>query len=355
MTLEFSNVVKRVGNETHLYDTSLSLEPGGFNILLGETGAGKTTLIKLMAGLEKPSSGRILLNGVDVTRQTPQQRNVSLVHQFFVNYPHMTVFENIASPLRIARHSAVEIKRRVGEVSDLLKLGPYLDRLPASLSGGQQQRTALARAIVKDSSLVMLDEPLANLDYKLREELREELPQLLADRGSIVVHATSEPSEALLLGGQTATMAAGRITQFGSTGDVYRTPRNLESAKVFSDPPINVARVTKQGGAIHLDDVANWPAEGAIASAPDGVYHVAVRPHHVTPLQATEDFVPLTGRVKITELSGSESVAHFDLAGQLWVAQSHGVHPYSVGETHEFHMDVRGCLYFDRGGGAVAS
>ena len=123
MTLEFSNVVKRVGSEIHLYDVNLTLAPKGFNILLGETGADKTTLIKLMAGLEKPNAGRILFNGQDVTGQSPQKRNVSLVHQFFVNYPHMTVYENIASPLRVAGATPDEIKRRVEEASDLLKLG----------------------------------------------------------------------------------------------------------------------------------------------------------------------------------------------------------------------------------------
>ncbi len=321
-------------------------------MLLGATGAGKTTLIKLMAGLEQPTSGQILVDGKDVTGMSPQRRNVSLVHQFFINYPNMTVFENIASPLRVARVGGAELKRRVGETAELLKLSPMLDRRPSELSGGQQQRTALARAIVKDSGLVLLDEPLANLDYKLREELRDQLPQLFADRGAIVVYATSEPSEALLLGGHTATMSKGRITQFGETPVAYRHPRDLETAEVFSDPPINAAPVTKREGRVRLDEGVDWPATGAIADAPDGDYMVGVRPHFVTP-RGGEGAVRLKGRVLVTELSGSESVAHFDMNGRTWVAQSHGVHPYQVGEGHDFFIDTSGCLYFGADGALV--
>ena len=355
MTLELKNVVKRVGAETHIYETNLRLAETGFNVLLGATGAGKTTLIKLMAGLEQPTSGLIVVDGQDVTGQSPQRRNVSLVHQFFINYPNMTVFENIASPLRVGRVPAAEIKRRVGETAELLKLSPMLDRRPNELSGGQQQRTALARAIVKDSGLVLLDEPLANLDYKLREELRDQLPQLFADRGAIVVYATSEPSEALLLGGHTATLSEGRVTQFGETPLTYRAPRNLETAEVFSDPPINAAPVIKRGGQIHLDAGVDWPATGAIASASDGDYMVGVRPHFVTPHAAGDGAVRLHGRVLVTELSGSESVAHFDMNGHTWVAQSHGVHAYEVGEGHDFFIDPAGCLYFRADGALVAA
>ena len=363
MTLELKHVVKRVGAETHIFDTSLTLATEGFNVLLGATGAGKTTLIKLMAGLEQPTSGEIWFNGENVTGRSPQRRNVSLVHQFFINYPNMSVFENIASPLRVAGISRAEIERRVGETAALLKLTPMLGRRPSELSGGQQQRTALARAIVKDSGLVLLDEPLANLDYKLREELRDQLPQLFADRGTIVVYATSEPNEALLLGGHTATMSAGRITQFGKTPVSYRQPRDLETAEVFSDPPINAAPVTKRGSLITLDDTGDdtgdgavqWPATGAIAAAPDGNYTVGVRPHFITPDHATEHEVRLNGRVLVTELSGSESVAHFDMNGRTWVAHSHGVHPYKIGATHDFFVDVAECLYFGADGGLIVA
>ncbi len=361
MTLELKGVAKTDGTEIHLHPTDLTLIEDGFNVLLGATGAGKTTLIKLMAGLEQPSEGRIWLNGEDITSLSPQRRRVSLVHQFFVNYPHVSVYENIASPLRVGGVDRKSIDRRVRETAELLRLTPMLERKPGELSGGQQQRTALARAIVKDSQVVLLDEPLANLDYKLREELRDELPRLLRDRGAIVVYATSEPSEALLLGGATATMHEGRVTQFGATPTVYRDPEDILTAQVFSDPPINVAQIRKEGSAIRLGESVAWPALGPVANAPDGAYTLALRPHFVSPRAGTtEGAVQVEGRILVTELSGSESVAHFQLGGvgdnaAVWVSQSHGVHVFQVGEQHVFHVDPSQCLYFDASGARVVA
>jgi glycerol transport system ATP-binding protein len=352
MTLELRSVAKTVDGQTHIHPTTLALAAGGFNVLLGATGAGKTTLMKIMAGLERPSAGQVLINGRDLTGVPPRKRGVSFVHQFFINYPTMSVYDNIASPLRVAGVAKAEIDRRVREAADLLRLGPYLARRPAELSGGQQQRTAIARAIVKDSALVLLDEPLANLDYKLREELRDQLPALFAGRGATVVYATSEPSEALMLGGHTATLHQGRVTQFGPTGESYRDPADLVSAGVFSDPPINTAPVEKAGGTIRLGRSADWPAAGAAAGLPDGPYTLAIRPHYVSPTATSG--VPLRGRVAITELSGSQSVAHFALGDRVWVAQSAGVHPYEVGEDHLFHVDVSRAFYFDQAGRRVA-
>jgi len=352
MTIELRAVTKRVGAAIHIHPTDLVLEPGGFNVLLGATGAGKTTLIKVLAGLERPTTGTVWFDGRDVTRETPQARNVSLVHQFFINYPNMSVFENIASPLRVAGLPKAEIDARVGQAAELLRLTPMLGRRPHELSGGQQQRTALARAIVKDSRLVLLDEPLANLDYKLREELRDQLPSLFAGRNATVVYATSEPSEALLLGGRTATLHEGRITQFGPTVPTYRDPQNLITADVFSDPPINIAPVTKSGGRIALSPDVSWPAEGRAAALADGSYTLALRPHYVSPLDGPG--VAVQGQIAIAELSGSESVAHFAFGGRTWVAQSDGVHPYRVGETHRFRLNVAQGLYFDAEGRRVA-
>ncbi len=351
--LETHDLQKSFGGVTATDNVSLQVEEGECHAVIGPNGAGKTTLIKLMAGLEVATEGRVLFDDQDVTRVSTKRRNISLVHQFFINYPNMTVYENIASPLRVAGMKTDEIKRRAGEAAELMRLTPMLDRRPDELSGGQQQRTALARAIVKDSRLVLLDEPLANLDYKLREELRDELPRLFADKGAVVVYATSEPHEALLLGGHTACMAEGRITQFGPTADIYRNPSDLPTAQVFSDPPINAAKVQKQGADIVMG-TARWSAAGPIASAPDGDYTMGVRPHYVSPVP-DQSGVQLTGRVLVTELSGSESVAHFDLSGDAWVSQSHGVHPYQVGEAHDFYVDTSGCLYFDAAGRLIAA
>ncbi|WP_343563960.1 ABC transporter ATP-binding protein [Kiloniella sp. b19] len=356
MALELKNITHKVGSETHIYDTSLKLEPGGFNVLLGATNAGKSTLIKILAGLERPTEGQVLMNGQDVTGISPQKRNIALVHQFFVNYPHLSVYENIASPLRVAGIPKDEIRTRVHEAAEILKLEPMLERKPGELSGGQQQRCALARAIVKESTAIFLDEPLANLDYKLREELRDQLPDLFANRGSIVVYATSEPAEALMLGGQTILMHEGRITQSGATGDVYRKPQNLTAAEVFSDPPINRATVTKKGTSFSLGTSVTWEATGSSASLADGTYTVAIRPHFVVPTRTESCSVALDGVVEITEISGSDSVAHFR-PGQdsSWVSLASGVHPYNVGEKHSFFFDPTACFYFDQNGSLAAT
>ena len=352
MALVLRNITKVVKGETHIKPTSLTLETGHFNVLLGKTGAGKTSLIKMMAGLDPIADGTIEMDGDDVTKLNTQKRRISLVHQFFVNYPHMTVFDNIASPLRIAGMAKSEIAGRVQEAADILQLGPMLHRKPHELSGGQQQRCALARAIAKDSKAVFLDEPLANLDYKLREELREMLPELFAGRGAVVVYATSEPEEALLLGGKTALMMDGNVAQFGTTADIYRAPDTLTAAQIFSDPPINHASVEKRGDTFVMDG-SSWPAAMASGLA-DGRYTVAVRPNHIRPVSDERATVALTGRVGVTELSGSESSAHFELNGRGWVSLAHGTHTYRIGEDHTFYMDPSACLYFAPDGARAA-
>ena len=353
--LALKDVARRVGGRTHIHPTSLELKPGGFNILLGTTLAGKTTLMQLMAGLVPPTSGRIWFGGRDVTGVPVQKRKVSMVFQQFINYPNFSVYENIASPLRVARLADTEVRARVGKIAELLQLTPFLERRPAELSGGQQQRTALARALAKDAELVLLDEPLANLDYKLRESLREELPRLFADRDCTVVYATSEPGEALLLGGHTATLHEGRVTQFGPNSAVYREPADLITARVYSDPPINTAQVTKALGRIRLSDQVSWPARGGLQNLPDGIYTLGLRPHHVVPTSGANGAVHVECRVLIAEISGSESVVHFDLGGLTWVSLSHGVHGFRVGEVARFTLEVERCFYFAPDGARAAS
>ena len=346
MSLELKNIEKKIGIDTHIYPTNLKLEKNTINVLLGSTLAGKTTLMQIMAGLDKPTSGQIWFNQKNVTGKKVQSRNCSMVYQQFINYPNYTVFENIASPLMITGVKTDEIKQRVGKVAELLKLSAMLNKKPDELSGGQQQRTALARALVKDSDLILLDEPLANLDFKLREELREELPKLFEDRDCIVVYATTEPSDALMIGGNTATLLEGKVIQYGKTLEVYNKPDNLTSAKVFSDPPMNIAEVKKSGDICKLNDNSvQWKPSTKIK---DGIYKIGIRPHNITTYKEGNNSVEINGKVQISELSGSESLIHFTNGNLNWVSLSNGIQQKNVGENTKLYMNTDEFLYFDQ-------
>ncbi|GMQ74792.1 MAG: ABC transporter ATP-binding protein [Gammaproteobacteria bacterium] len=355
MGIELRNVTKQDGAETHIYATDLTLEKGGFNVLLGTTQSGKTTLMRLMAGLERPTSGEVWFDGENVTGVPVQKRSVAMVYQAFVNYPNFSVFDNIASPLRVARRPRAEITERVEKISELLKIDSMLERYPGELSGGQQQRTALARALVKNAALVLLDEPLANLDYKLREEMRDELPKLFKGTGATVVYATSEPLEALMLGGFTATLHEGRVIQYGPTAETYRNPTSLLSARVFSDPPINTASVSKRGDTFVLTENVSWPVPDSCVNLEDGSYILGIRPHHLTLEGTVNNAVKIKGTVLVAEISGSESVIRVNVHGNNWVSESHGVHLYEVGDSADLFMKVERCLYFGSGGELLAS
>lgn len=350
--LELASVGKKVGAQMHIDDVSLKLESGSLNVLLGPTLSGKTSLMRLMAGLDKPTHGDIKVNGKSVLGKSVRHRSVAMVYQQFINYPTLTVYDNIASPMRLSGADKATIENKVAEAAELLKLTEFLDRTPLNLSGGQQQRTALARALVKGAELVLLDEPLANLDYKLREELRDELPRLFEKTGSVLVYATTEPQEALLLGGATATLSEGRVTQFGKTIDVYNQPGDLKTAQTFSDPPLNLAEVNVQGGFLHLDDHKLGQAPG---SPPDGRYTVAIRPHHVTLNAEGANSVSLPATIDSTEITGSETFIHLSVATHNWVVLTHGVHRVNKGESLTISVNPDSFYLFDEAGGLVAA
>lgn len=352
--LELKQVSKQSGAELHIRDVSLRLEKGSLNVLLGPTLSGKTSLMRLMAGLDKPTRGSVWFDGKDVTGMAVQSRNVAMVYQQFINYPAMTVYENIASPLRVAGKSKTDIEKAVGKAAELLHLTPYLKRLPLELSGGQQQRTALARAMVKNAGLVLLDEPLANLDYKLREELRAELPKIFAETGAIFVYATTEPSEALLLGGNTATLSEGRITQFGPTVDVFRRPADLITAKTFSDPPLNTVNAIKQGSTIKLDSGTEFPLPAYLSNVADGRLVIGFRPHHLSLRAVSPASVAIPTKVTVTEITGSESFVHVSHGSGTWVMLTRGVHDLAPDTDLTVHLDTRHLLAFREDGVSAA-
>ena len=352
--LELRNVAKMAGSEYHIHPTNLVLQAGTLNVLLGPTLSGKTSLMRLMAGLDKPTSGTVHFDGIDVTGLPVQKRSVAMVYQQFINYPAMSVYENIASPMRIAGKDAATIDREVRKAAELMKLTPYLDRLPLNLSGGQQQRTAIARAIVKDARLVLLDEPLANLDYKLREELREELPRLFAASGSIFVYATTEPSEALLLGGNTASLSEGRISQFGPTIDVYRNPADLVTARTFADPPLNTIDLVRSGNTLQRNGETILQLPDHLARVPEGPCVIAFQPHHLSVARRHDTSSALKARVIISEIAGSESFIHVEAVGSRWVMLEHGIHDIDPDTMVDLFVDTRHLMAFDTAGQSIA-
>ncbi|MGR3626351.1 MAG: ABC transporter ATP-binding protein [Limimaricola sp.] len=354
MTLTLEGVSKRVEGQTHIHRTDLTLQNGTMNVLLGPTLSGKTSLMRLMAELDQPNTGRILWNGEDVTGQRVQDRKVAMVYQQFINYPSMTVYDNIASPMRISGKSKAEIDAAVRKSAEMMKLTPMLDRKPLELSGGQQQRCALARALVKDAGLVLLDEPLANLDYKLREELRAEIPKIFEEAGSIFVYATTEPEEALLLGGHVATLWEGRVTQFGPTPEVYRHPVDATTARVFSDPPMNFLPFEKRGAALRLDGGREIAAAGALSGLRDGRYMGGFRPNHMELERGHEGDIDFDTRLAVTEITGSETFVHLDHHGERWVGLIHGVRNLRPGQSLTAYLDPAHVYVFAEDGALVA-
>jgi len=355
MSVTLDHVTRAVDGIPTIRDVSLTLEKGTLSVLLGPTLSGKTSIMRLLAGLDKPTTGRVLVDGNDVTGIDVRKRSVAMVYQQFINYPSLSVYENIASPLRVQGKPKTEIDRRVMEAAKLLRLEPFLSRTPLQLSGGQQQRTAIARALVKGADLVLLDEPLANLDYKLREELRAELPRIFEASGAIFVYATTEPSEALLLGGRTVCMWEGEALQAGDTSNVYRHPETLRVAQVFSDPPLNVVGIEKTNGSVQYSGGIAAPAAGLYSKLADGAYRVGFRAHQLAIAngQAGRHAFPAT--VTVTEITGSESFVHLHREGTNWVAVLHGVHEYEPGQTLEAVLDPDNVFVFDAAGRLVAS
>ena len=355
MSVMLDHVTRLVDGVPTIRDVSLTLENGTLSVLLGPTLSGKTSIMRLLAGLDRPTTGRVLVNGKDVTGIDVRQRSVAMVYQQFINYPSLTVFENIASPLRVQGKPRAEIENRVAEAARLLRLEPFLDRTPLQLSGGQQQRTAIARALVKGADLVLLDEPLANLDYKLREELRAELPRIFEASGAIFVYATTEPLEALLLGGRTVCMWEGEVLQAGETPRVYRHPETLRVAQVFSDPPLNVVGIEKKSGSVRYAGGIEAPASGLYSRLGDGAYRVGFRAHQLAIANGMAGRHAFPATVTVTEITGSESFVHLHRADANWVAVLHGVHEFEPGQALEVVLDPDNVFVFDARGRLVAS
>lgn len=329
--------------QVHLGAVSFDLPASGICSILGRTLAGKSTLLKVVAGLQAPDGGTLERNGRDLLQVPAWNRRVGMVYQQFINYPHLSVGENIAFPLRRARLSANLIEDKLNYVTDLLGLRDFLSRRPAELSGGQQQRVALARSLVKDADLLLLDEPLVNLDYKLREQLRDEFRRIFqsnADR--LVLYATTEPQEAMIMQGMVIVMHEGRVLQTGDCREVYHSPATMTVARVFNDPPMNLVAGSIEGGRVRIGDTVDLDVPEHLRALGPGPYVFGVRASDVELNKGD-----MRARVVLSEVNGSQTVLHLERDGLSLVLEEEGVHIYAPGDVAGFFINQERLFAFD--------
>jgi inositol-phosphate transport system ATP-binding protein len=304
--VEFRNVVKRFGDVEVIHGMDLAIEDGEFVALLGPSGCGKSTSLFMLAGIYLPSGGELLFDGHVVNEVEARDRNVGIVFQSYALYPHMNVRDNILFPLRFKKTPWDEALRRVKAVADLVHVGELLDRRPSELSGGQQQRVALARALVKEPQLLLLDEPLANLDAKLRLEMRSEIRRIQLETGITAVLVTHDQVEAMSMCDRIAIMDAGKIIQVATPKEMYNNPRTAFVAGFLGNPPIAFIDAVVRNGELAVPDTGiTLPRPNGVRAPPDGSrVTLGIRPETLGP----SGDVPIRGRISFVETQGRENL-----------------------------------------------
>jgi ABC-type sugar transport system ATPase subunit len=327
--IELKDVRKEFGADVvAVNDVSLTIGEGEFMVLVGPSGCGKTTLLRSIGGLEKVTSGTIKIGDRDVTRLEPAARDLAMVFQNYALYPHMTVRKNLGYGLRVRKTPRKEIARRVDEAAALLGLEGLLDRRPGQLSGGQQQRVAMGRAIVREPAAFLMDEPLSNLDAKLRVQTRAEIQKLQKRLGTTTVYVTHDQVEAMTMGDRIAVMSQGVVKQIGTPKEVYESPQNVFVASFVGSPAMNLvpAPTVDAGGA------------GLIAG---------FRPEHIELANGAGDSVRFSGRIDSVEYLGEEQLVHVQTRDSLIVAKLPAERTLSMGEDHTFAVPRRRLFLFD--------
>jgi len=357
-TLSIDKVTKAFGHTTVIPELSLTIEDGEFCVLVGPSGCGKSTLLRIIAGLEPISSGRILVDGVDMSGAEPPERGVAMVFQSYALYPHMDVNRNIGFGLKIARTPAAEIAERVGRAAEKLRLGSYLKRKPRELSGGQRQRVAIGRAMTRKPKLFLLDEPLSNLDAALRVGMRVEIARLKAELASTMVYVTHDQVEAMTLADRIVVMNGGRIEQVGAPLDLYHRPANLLVAGFIGSPAMNflngkveavqdaVATIT-----LSIGPTLKIPIERRVE--PGDVVTLGVRPEHVVLAHEgrSDTFVVQAAMV---ELLGSDTFIHASQRGENLIIRDSLGRIVRPGDRIAISMPERACHLFNSAGDRVS-
>lgn len=322
-SVKFDHIFKSFGKVPALNDFDLHIEDGSFLVLLGPSGCGKTTALRLLSGLDNPTSGNIYINDKLMNNISPRHRNIAMVFQSYALYPHMSVFDNIAFPLRMQKNPEKEINQRVRDTTHMLEIFDFLSRRPRDLSGGQRQRVALARAIIRKPSVFLLDEPLSNLDAILRTHTRFELKQLHQRFGTTFIYVTHDQVEAMSMATRIAIMDKGVIQQTASPREIYTRPRNTFVAGFIGNPPMNFLNVRVSGSSNQIrlsNDSFSLPVPDemrqALLSFSGKEVILGIRPEDIRIQDWDDSSTGIPGTIQIEELMGNESILHLQIGDE---------------------------------------
>lgn len=347
--ITLNNIAKRFGAITALNDISFDVADAEFFVLLGPTGAGKTTTLRVIAGLTKQDAGNVTFDGQPVDALPPADRDIALVFQQYSLYPTMTVYDNLAFPLRspLRKMPEAKVKRRVTEVAEVLRIGHLLQRKTAKLSGGEMQRVSIGRAIVRSPRAYLMDEPLSNLDAKLREALRVELSHLQRTQGSTTLFVTHDQIEALTMADRIGVLNHGRIVQIGTPEDIYDRPATTFVAQLVGSPKINLLNAATEDGTMHLQGSAVHLPSCEVCSDPEnlpGQFILGVRPEDIRPDPAGL----FAGEIALIEPLGVETLVHIKIGEQTIVSTVPGISALRRGDTVRFAIVRERLHFFDR-------
>ncbi len=348
-TIEIKSVQKKFGDEiVAVDDVSLTIQDGELVVLVGPSGSGKSTTLRMIAGLETPSSGDIIINGRRVNDVQPQNRDIAMVFQSFALYPHRSVRGNISFPLEARDLPENKINNRVREAAEMLEITELLDRKPVNLSGGQQQRVALGRALVRDPEAFLMDEPLANLDAKLRKEMRTEVVRLQQELNVTMIHVTHNQQEAMTMGDRVAIMNNGRIQQLAPPKEVYRRPANRFVAGFIGSPSMNLLIGSIKGNNFHsnFEDIGIRLPNSLAADVTTDPLTLGVRPENVQIVDTPDEYT-FEATVDVVELIGSAQVIHITSDKVEFLAEVDPDYEVSTGDSLLFRLPPKKINLFD--------
>ena len=352
MNLKAENLIYKPDDEFHLNDVSFNFKKGNLYTILGRTLSGKTTLLKTIAGLLNPDSGSIVFEEKNFSNIPVWERNVAMVYQQFINYPHLNVYENIIFPLKQRKLSEQQIKQDVGEALKTVGLLGFENRKIQELSGGQQQRVALARSLAKKAKILLLDEPLVNLDYKLREQLREEFKRIFSEglsQDTILIYSTTDPQEVMELNGEVIVLDEGKVLQVGPAKQIFENPKNLKVAEISNDPPMNILNGSKNNENLSFENIS-LKIPDHLHKLENNNFNFGIRASEIKLDENGDEF-----EIELAEISGSETLLHLKRGNSKVIVLIEEVLNFKIHEKVKISFNTTKFYAFDQIGNLVSS